>query len=205
MDLLTFVIEMIGTVAFAVSGALVAIKKKMDILGVCVLGATTAVGGGIIRDLILGNTPPQAFDRPVYIITAVAVSVLVFLPGMRRLIRSEQAHFDFALRVMDALGLSIFTVIGIAVAYEGSDNGFLLVFVGVLTGVGGGVMRDVLAGQTPYILVKHFYCMAAIIGAVLTVILLRPLGSSRAMLCGAVLIFVLRTLAARYRWKLPRA
>ena len=135
MDLLTFVIELIGTVAFAVSGALVAIKKKMDILGVCVLGATTAVGGGIIRDLILGNTPPQAFDRPVYIITAVAVSVLVFLPGMRRLIRSEQAHFDFALRVMDALGLSIFTVIGIAVAYEGSDNGFLLVFVGVWVGV----------------------------------------------------------------------
>ena len=153
MDLLTFVIEMIGTVAFAVSGALMAIEKKMDILGVCVLGATTAVGGGIIRDLILGNTPPQAFDRPVYIITAVAVSILVFLPGMRRLIRSEQAHFDFALRVMDALGLSIFTVIGIAVAYEGSDNGFLLVFVGVLTGVAlaGVAVSTAAFGQFPLV------------------------------------------------------
>lgn len=205
MNLLAFIIEMVGTVAFAVSGALVAIEKKMDILGVCVLGASTAVGGGIIRDVILGNTPPQAFDRPVYIITAIGVSLLVFLPGIRRLIRTEQSRFDYALLVMDSLGLSVFTVIGISVAYESSDNAFLMVFVGALTGVGGGVLRDIMAEQTPYILVKHFYCMAAIIGAVLTVLLLKPLGSSRAMLIGASAIFILRMLAARYHWKLPRA
>lgn len=205
MDLVAFVIELTGTVAFAVSGALVAIEKKMDILGVCVLGITTAVGGGVIRDVILGNTPPQAFDTPVYIVTAIVVSVLVFLPGIRKLIHSEQKRFDRVLLVMDSLGLSIFTVIGIEVAFRTSDNAFLLVFVGALTGVGGGVLRDILAGQMPYILVKHFYCMAAIIGAVLTIILWKPLGSSPAMFIGAAVIFVLRLLAAHYRWKLPRA
>lgn len=205
MDLVAFVIELTGTVAFAVSGALVAIEKKMDILGVCVLGITTAVGGGVIRDIILGNTPPQAFDTPVYIVTAIVVSVLVFLPGIRRLIHSEQTRFDRILLVMDSLGLSIFTVIGIEVAYRTSDNGFLLLFVGALTGVGGGVLRDILAGQMPYILVKHFYCMAAIIGAILTITLWKPLGSTPAMFIGAAVIFVLRLLAAHYRWKLPRA
>lgn len=205
MDIVAFVIEMTGTIAFAVSGALVAIDKKMDLLGICVLGVTTAVGGGVIRDVILGNTPPHAFDTPVYIITAIVVSVLVFLPGIRRLIRSEQTRFDRVLLVMDSLGLSIFTVIGIEVAYQTSDNGFLLLFVGALTGVGGGVLRDVLAGQMPYILVKHFYCMAAIIGAVLTIVLWEPLGKSAAMSIGVAVIFVLRLMAAHYRWKLPRA
>lgn len=205
MDIVAFVIEMIGTVAFAVSGALVAIEKKMDILGVCVLGATTAVGGGVIRDVILGNTPPHAFDTPVYIVTSIAVSVLVFLPAIRKLIHSEQTRFDCVLLVMDSLGLSIFTVIGIEVAFGTSDNGFLLVFVGTLTGVGGGVLRDMLAGQTPYILVKHFYCMAAIIGAVLTTVFWKPLGQTAAMFLGAGTIFILRILAAHYRWKLPRA
>ena len=109
----------------------------MDILGVCVLGVTTAVGGGIIRDIILGNTPPQAFDTPVYIVTAIVVSALVSLPGIRKLIHNEQARFDRMLLVMDSLGLSIFTVVGIEVAYHTSDNVFLLVFVGALTGVGG--------------------------------------------------------------------
>ena len=136
VGIITFILEIIGTVAFAVSGALVAIDKKMDILGICVLGVTTAVGGGVIRDIILGNTPPHAFDTPVYIITAIVVSVLVFLPGIRKLIHSEQTRFDRVLLVMDSLGLSIFTVIGIEVAYRTSDNGFLLVFVGALTGVG---------------------------------------------------------------------
>lgn len=205
MNMVAFVIEMIGTVAFAVSGALVAIGKKMDILGVCVLGVTTAVGGGIIRDIILGNTPPQAFATPVYIVAAIVVSALVFLPGIRKLIHNERARFDRMLLVMDSLGLSIFTVVGIEVAYHTSDNVFLLVFVGALTGVGGGVLRDTLAGQMPYILVKHFYCMAAIIGAVLTVILWKPLGSSAAMFVGAAAIFVLRIMAAHYHWKLPRA
>ena len=150
--------EILGTIAFAVSGAVVAISKKMDIFGVAILGMTTAVGGGILRDLILGITPPAAFQSPGYALTSIAVSMLVFLPPVRRLLHWNEKLYDTALLLFDAIGLGIFTVIGVQTAYiaTGELNAFLAIFVGVVTGCGGGVMRDVFAGSPPYIFVKHF-------------------------------------------------
>lgn len=194
-----FVFELIGTVAFAVSGALVAVKKKMDLLGVAVLGMTTAVGGGIFRDLILGVTPPMAFREPVYALTAIGVSLLIFIPGLRRKLRSDNR----LLLVMDSLGLGVFTAVGVQ-AGMGEGRFFLAVFVGTLTGVGGGVLRDIFAGEKPAIFVRHFYACASIIGAVLCALLWK-LGEIPAMLSGASVTLVLRLLAAKYRWSLPRA
>ena len=133
--------EILGTIAFAVSGAVVAISKKMDIFGVAILGMTTAVGGGILRDLILGITPPAAFQSPGYALTSIAVSMLVFLPPVRRLLHWNEKLYDTALLLFDAIGLGIFTVIGVQTAYiaTGELNAFLAIFVGVVTGCGGGV------------------------------------------------------------------
>ena len=157
-DVLVFVLELIGTVAFAVSGAIVGIKKQMDLFGVIVLGICTAVGGGIVRDLILGVTPPVTFQNPVYTLTAAAVSVLMFLPHMRARIGRHEPVFDRLLLVMDAVGLGVFTVVGVQCAYQKSEDYtlFLLLFVGLITGVGGGVLRDVFSGERPYILDGSF-------------------------------------------------
>ena len=199
------IFEIIGTVAFAVSGAIIALNKKMDIFGVIILGLVTAVGGGVLRDVILGFTPPNMFRNPVYAIVAAVVSVLLFSSKIRNAIFKQQKVYDFCLLVMDSIGLGIFTVVGIMVAQNRIvNNPFFLVFLGVITGVGGGVMRDVMAGNTPYIFVKHFYATASIIGAIVTVILWGYIGATWSMVIGAVLIVVLRLLAAHFHWSLPK-
>lgn len=206
-DVLVFVLELIGTVAFAVSGAIVGIKKQMDLFGVIVLGVCTAVGGGIVRDLILGVTPPVTFQNPVYTLTAAAVSVLMFLPHMRARIGRHEPVFDRLLLVMDAVGLGVFTVVGVQCAYQQSEDYtlFLLIFVGLITGVGGGVLRDVFSGERPYIFVRHFYACASIIGALICALCWNRLGANAAMLFGAAAIVVLRLLAAYYHWSLPKS
>ena len=176
-----FILEILGTVAFAASGAAVGIKKGMDIFGVSMLGLCTAVGGGVLRDLVLGNTPPLTFQDPVYALTAIAVSILTFLPCIQRAMERHPMLGEKLLGTMDAVGLGVFTA------------------------VGGGVLRDVLAGNMPYVFVKHFYACASIIGALLTALLWDLLGADAAMLLGAAAVVVLRLCAAHWRWSLPKA
>ena len=201
------ILEIIGTVAFAVSGAMTGLAKKMDIFGVSILGLTTAVGGGVLRDVILGLTPPAMFTNPIYAAVAAAVSVIVFLPAVRRWLTAYGRVRDILMLVMDSLGLGVFTVVGIQRAYTATEHRglFLLVFVGVVSGVGGGLLRDVMAGNTPYIFVKHVYASASIIGAILCAALWAPLGATMAMILGASVILIVRLLAAHYHWSLPRA
>lgn len=201
------ILEIIGTVAFAVSGAMTGLSKKMDIFGVVILGLTTAVGGGAVRDVILGLTPPAMFTNPIYAAVAAVVSVVVFLPAVRRWLTTYHRASDLVMLVMDSLGLGVFTVVGIQRAYTATDHRgfFLLVFVGVVSGVGGGLMRDVMAGNTPYIFVKHVYASASILGAILCVVLWQPLGATTAMVLGAAVILAVRLLAAHYHWSLPKA
>ena len=206
-EILVFVLELIGTAAFAVSGAIVGIKKQMDLFGVIVLGVCTAVGGGIVRDLILGITPPVTFQNPVYALTAAVISAILFLPHVRARLNRHEPLYDRLLLLMDAVGLGIFTVVGVQCAYEHSAqySMFLLVFVGLITGVGGGVLRDVFSGERPYIFVRHFYACASIAGAIVCVGLWKRAGANLAMLLGAALVVILRLLAAHYRWSLPKS
>lgn len=205
-----FIIEIIGTIAFASSGAMVGIKKQMDLLGVCVLGMTTAVGGGMIRDLILGITPPIMFQNPTYALIAIAFSIFVFcgLYFFQNKLTNKKVLevYDKLMMIFDSLGLGIFTVVGVNAAvnigYE--TTGFLQIFVGVLTGVGGGVLRDVMAGNMPYIFVKHVYASASIIGAIVCVLVRMRFGELAAMILGATVVFIIRILAAYYKWNLPR-
>ena len=207
MEQLFLILELVGTLAFAASGAITGLKKNMDVFGICILGLTTAVGGGVIRDLILGLTPPATFLDPVYAVVALLTSLVLFLPRIRHLLMWDQRLYDLVLLIMDSVGLGIFTVSGIRIAYQStpSPSLFLLVFVGVVTGVGGGVLRDVMAGDTPYIFVKHVYASASLAGALACVVLWPLAGEMAAMLCGGGLVIAIRILSAHFRWNLPRA
>lgn len=207
MELFFLILELAGTMAFAASGAMTGLRKNMDVFGVCILGLTTAVGGGVIRDVILGSTPPATFQDPIYAAVALLTSLVLFLPQVRRLLMWDQALFDLSLFLMDTAGLAIFTVMGIRIAYTSAPRPtlFLLVFVGVVTGVGGGVLRDMMAGDTPYIFVKHVYACASLAGALVCGALWPCAGGMPAMLLGAGVVILIRVLSAHYRWNLPRA
>lgn len=202
MDVFILVLELIGAAAFAVSGAMTAIRKNMDIFGAFVLALTVAVGGGIIRDIILGATPPAMFSNPIYAITAILTCLVVFIPQVRYFLERSSAIMLWA----DSIGLGIFTVSGAMRAFDVSDEPtvFLAVFVGVITGVGGGLLRDVMAGETPYIFIKHIYATAAIAGGLLFCILRPYTPPYIAMLSGAILTVIIRLLASHYRWSLPK-
>lgn len=204
-----FIIEMIGTVAFAVSGAMVGINRHMDIFGVCVLGVITSVGGGMIRDIILGNIPPNVFYHPIYLLVSVIVSCLMFLGiylGKKHKNEHVSAIYDSLLLIMDTIGLAIFTVLGVNAGFErGFTNRIvLLVFVGTITGVGGGLLRDMMAGVPPYIFVKHVYACASILGALTTSLLYPYMYSEHAMLLGFVVVVLIRFFAIHFKWNLPK-
>ena len=207
METFILILELAGTMAFAASGAITALKKGMDLFGVCILGLTTAVGGGVIRDVILGHTPPGTFLNPIYASVALVTSLVLFLPRIRHLLMWDQRLYDLSMLILDSLGLGIFTVVGIRIAWRSTAEPtlFLLVFVGVVTGVGGGVLRDVMAGDTPYIFVKHIYACASLAGALVCAGLWRPAGEVAAILAGAGIVVLIRFLSAHYRWNLPRA
>lgn len=207
-DSIIFIMEIIGTIAFASSGAMIAFRKNMDIFGVNVLAIITAVGGGCIRDLIIGRTPPIMFIRPIYAVVAMLTCNLLFLLffcNKRLLKNSFLVTYERLMLILDAVGLGIFTVTGVSTGMDMGygDNLFLLLFLGVITGVGGGVLRDVLATQKPYILVKHVYACASLLGA-LVCALLWSMGSIPAMWIGAATVLAIRIPAMIFRWNLPK-
>ncbi len=201
------IIELLGTVAFAVSGVLVAIKNEYDLFGICVLGCVTAVGGGIMRDVILGNVPPFAFVEPIFFGVAVISSLIsgvIIKHFSKKEYKSETAIKLFLL--IDAVGLAMFTVSGVnvAIAFGHINNGFLATFVGVLTGVGGGVLRDVLAGIKPMLFRKQVYGVASALGAILYFVLLHSnINSNTSMILSLIIIIGLRLLSIKYHWNLP--
>lgn len=207
METFLFIVNLIGTVAFAAAGALTGLRKNMDIFGVCVLGLTTAVGGGVVRDLILGITPPNAFQDPFAAMVALVTSAVFFLRRFRHFIMHRPEVYDLMMLWLDSIGLGAFTVIGIQIAYATLEAPtlFLLVFVGVVTGAGGGLMRDIMAGVTPYIFVKHVYACASLAGALVCAGLWEITGSAAAMAAGFVTVVLLRCLSAHFRWNLPKA
>lgn len=193
------IIELIGTIAFAASGAMVAINKKMDVFGVAMLGLFTSVGGGIIRDVLIGVVPPSTFQHPEYGILGICVSIITFLPPVRRRVNLDHPAWV----LIDSIGLGVFVVIGVQTAMR-FDNFLFEICLGTITGVGGGVLRDICAREMPMIFVRHFYACACIIGAAICA-LIYPYSDLAAMIIGAVSIIILRLFAAKYKWHLPKA
>jgi uncharacterized membrane protein YeiH len=207
MKIFVLILELAGTVTFAVSGAMTGLRKKMDVFGVAILGLTASVGGGVLRDIILGILPPKTFLDPKYAFIAIAVSFIVFMPAVHRHLLSKRRIYESVLVFVDAMGLGLFTVVGIRTAIEVSPgfNAFLLLFVGVVTGVGGGLLRDLLAGDMPFIFVRHIYASASATGAVVTIVLWKYFGIALSMTAGMTVVVALRLLSFHFKWHLPRA
>jgi len=210
-DTFIFVIELISITSFGISGALAAIRKKLDVFGVIIIGLVTSIGGGIIRDLVLGIHPPKSFVNPIYALVAGVFALLTFIIEYRHVKRrgkinlTRQKIVDGVMFWLDSTGLAIFTVVGVATAYELEHeySMFLLCFVGTITGVGGGLLRDTMLNIMPYIFVKHFYASACVIGSLVCSILWNILGRIPAMIIGTLVIMILRFLAAHFKWNLP--
>jgi len=212
-DTLFFIVEILGTIAFAVSGAAAAIDRRLDVFGVVVLGCVTACGGGILRDTILGQIPPMSFINPVYLTTAAISAVLVFVYTKYRHKRITDVHsfgklrldLDMPLNVIDAAGLGLFSVIGVQNTVNAGygDNMFFCIFLGACTGVGGGMLRDMMSSTTPAIFRKHIYAVASIVGAIVYYLLM-DFNRGAAIVAAVVLVTVLRVLATHYRWSLPK-
>lgn len=208
-EITVLILDIIGTVSFAVSGAIVSIKAKLDLFGVVFLGVITAVGGGILRDLIIGVIPPAVFSRPLIVLVAVLTSLVVFTVCYikKSKISDLEEKITCINNYFDAIGLGAFTVMGTEVAFLNnlSHNMFLTVTLGFLTAVGGGVIRDVLANTAPYIFTKHIYALVAIGGAIIYYFL-RIQGISVVLASSVVIafVFVLRMFSTRYLWKLPK-
>ena len=203
------IMEIIGTIAFALSGALVAISSGLDIFGVAFLACITAFGGGVVRDILLGLNPPAIFTDFKLFLIAMVVAVLTFVIAyiFRPKFNLLKSKIEVVNNAFDAIGLSAFVVIGSEVSCLNGflSNGFIVVFCGMITGVGGGIFRDVLIDTTPYIFKKHIYAMAAIMGGI-TYFVLRKYAQNiqLASILSVLLVFVIRMLATKYRWSLPK-
>ena len=206
MDEIMFVLELIGAAAFAVSGAMVAIEKRADIFGVPFLAVTTALGGGVIRDGLIGRIPPFMFVSYWYLLISVVAALAVFIDAY---LRSEKYKLhldklDAVNNIFDAIGLAVFTVSGMNAAMPVSDNVILVLFVGMCTGVGGGMLRDVMTNTMPKVLRKRVYAVASLLGGGLYYAMY-ALGVNQivSLGCGMLLIFALRLFATIFKWNLP--
>lgn len=206
MDEFIFALNIIGTIAFAASGAILATEKRMDIFGVIVLGIITSVGGGFIRDITLGSFPPETFKNPVFALVATIVSTIIFIPYIREKLTKNKKVYDVVIFIMDSIGLGVFTALSVTYCMRAGHGGmFLNLFVGVITGVGGGVIRDLLACEMPCIFKKHIYACASAAGALVTYFLYNISGVWIATLAGILCVFIIRCFSAYFRWNLPLA
>ena len=204
-----FITEIIGIIAFAISGAIVGIKKRFDIFGIIVLGVITAVGGGALRDITLGIIPPTMFKNPIYVVVAFMTSCVTF--GAAAIVRAKfnknKQFFVEVVNFFDAIGLGVFAVTGTntAIINGFEHNAFLAIFVGVITGIGGGMVRDVLAGKVPFVLFKDIYASAAIVGAgIYYFMYTNNCNSILSVVLAIVLTIIIRMLASYYHLGLPK-
>lgn len=203
------IMDWIGTISFATSGALVAIRHELDLFGVVTVGTITAVGGGIMRDAMIGNVPPKIFSNPLFIIMAVVTALIVFLVAYfyRKKFNMLSKTIDTVNILFDALGLASFSIAGVEITCLAAhqNNVLLVVLMGVITGVGGGVLRDVLVNEKPYILTKHIYAVVSVLGSCLYYFLSVRLGYTVfATIFVLLLTVIARLLAAKRRWSLPK-
>ncbi len=198
--LVIHLLDFFGTMAFAVTGSFKAIEQKSDIVGVIILSIITGLAGGIIRDVIFGRFPPNALVDPVYLLITISTGIVVFFlyPRLKK-------HWNLFIK-FDAIGLGAFTIIGATVAYTLFGHNFLIMaFAGVLTAIGGGILRDVFVNEIPIVFIKELYVTASFMGIVIFYLLLILLDIGVAAIIAVVSIISIRFLAIKYKWNLPRS
>ena len=206
MDELIYALEIIGAAAFAVSGAMAALEHEADIFGVIFLAVVTALGGGVIRDLLLGVTPPKMFVSYVYLAVAAVAALVVFADAYirREKYRKHRDKLDSINNMFDAVGLAVFTVSGMNTAMQQSDNVLLILVLGMSTGVGGGMLRDMMINKMPKVLRKRVYAVASLLGGgVYYGLFALGVHETIAAVSGMALIIALRVLATVSKGSLP--
>ena len=208
-DVIMLILEIVGSISFAVSGAFVGIRARLDIFGVVFVSVITAFGGGILRDILMGSFPPSVFGNPAMFSIAVLSAIVVFVISYMN--RSEFSRFvektEYINNFFDAIGLAAFSVMGTERAFAAGfdDNMSFTVTLGMLTGIGGGIFRDVLTDSTPFVFKKHIYAIASICGSILYFIMRTNLdGIIIPSVISMFLVFIIRMLATKYRWSLPK-
>ena len=211
MDVVLTIIEYIGIIAFALSGAMVAIDKEADLFGVLLMAIFTSFGGGILRDVLLGITPPKFFTElgvMVLVSAASALAVFIFAAAMKRYYIKERRHMSAFINLFDALGLGIFAVSGTSLAIDTVGmNPYIAITMGLITGVFGGLVRDLCLGTVPFIIKKRVYAVAAILGSAVYYFLYvySSMHIVSVIFISVLTTFGLRLLATVFRWNIPRA
>lgn len=194
-----YALDLLGTAAFAASGAWAGVRRDMDLFGIVLLGLVTAIGGGTLRDLLLG-APPFILKDETYLYLSLIVSLLVFV------FHRKMEFLRHPLQYFDAVGLGTFVVIGTGKALDYHIGFFGSVMMGVMTATAGGMIRDILSNQIPLVLQREVYASACIAGGILLYLLhLTVFPESWALVMAALTVIIVRLLAIKKGWSLPRA
>lgn len=199
IDLSLFnILDLLGTMAFAISGALAAMNRRLDLFGIFIIGFVTAIGGGTIRDILIGNTPVTWMENTIYIYL-IGVVTIVSIIFRTRLDRLKKSLFLF-----DTIGLGVFTITGVEIGIQNGLSPIISIALGALTGTFGGVIRDILCNEIPVIFRKEIYATASLAGG-LAFILFFQLGFNQDVIyiLTSLIIIVIRLLVVKYKISLP--
>lgn len=211
MNTLFVIIEYIGIISFTVSGAMVSIRKEADLFGVVLLSVMTAFFGGIVRDLCLGITPPGFFVKSgIKVFVSICTALLVFALAAifkKGFVKNEE-KVNALNNIFDAAGLGIFAVLGVQMTVDaGQNSAFIAIVLGLLSGIGGGMFRDIALGTIPFVIKKRVYAVACICGAAVYYFLSAVLDVRVfwSMLLGVLVTFTMRMCATIFKWNMPKA
>lgn len=206
MDIIWYIFDMIGTIAFAISGALVGVARRMDIFGMAVLALATAIGGGIVRDVLLGYFPPNSLRNIVYVTVVISVTIIVFIiynSRYRKHAMGPRSRASYLLA--DAVGLASFTVTGASAGFKlYPELPIFIVLLGTITAVGGGIIRDMLAQRIPSVLKEDVYALPSVIGGIVYYLMVISNWVGAAVYGAFTVVLVIRLLAIKYNWSLPK-
>jgi len=193
-----FLMDLLGTVAFAISGVLVAMDKRLDLFGVLIIAFVTAVGGGTLRDLLIGNTPVAWMLESTYIITIIGTVILAII------FREKLRYLRKSLFLFDTLGIGLYTMVGIEKGLNANLLPVMCIILGTITASFGGVIRDILCNEIPVIFRKEIYATACVVGG-LSYFLLRklPLGDEYVYLAAILIVIGIRLMAVKFKIALP--
>ncbi len=209
LDITLSLIEWLGIAAFAVAGAMVGIDKKLDIFGVIICGITTSIGGGIIRDVLLGLTPPRMFVDFTYLVFSsfCSFAVFVIVKSLKEIYIKNHRHIENIINVFDALGIGVFAVVGSQIAIESGhlNNPFIVIFSGTISCIGGGMLRDITCANIPFFFKKRIYALACIAGSLTYYLAYVYLNDITAIILGFAVTVIIRLLATFFKWNMPKA
>ena len=214
-DSIMMVLEIMGVIAFAIAGSIVAIDKEMDMVGVVFLAMITSFGGGIMRDLVMGRTPLFFTSLGLYISVALVTSLAVFVFAhiFKKWYVKNERSILFYNNFVDAIGISAFSVSGVKMCLEffPEPNPFLAIMIGMLSAIGGGMVRDVCLRDIPFVFRKHIYALATLAGATVYYVLRVHVfeegvtGDVISLVIGMLSVFTIRVLATVFHWNMPKA